>query len=107
MDWINIALYITYGLIIIGIILAVIAPLVTSFSNPAGLVKSGIGVLALIVLFFIAYTLANDEVTGLIRARGVDAQTVKTVGGALILMYILFGIAIISILITEVLKLVR
>ena len=107
MDLINISLYVTYGLIIIGVILAIVAPLINSFSNPAGLVKSGIGVLALVVLFFIGYTIANDEVTGLISARGYDAQTVKTVGGALILMYILFAIAIISILITEVLKLVR
>ncbi|MGB3180102.1 MAG: hypothetical protein WBB45_01845 [Cyclobacteriaceae bacterium] len=107
MDLINIALYTTYGLIIVGALLAIIAPFVSSFSNPAGLVKSGVGILALVVLFFIAYALAGDEVTGLIRARGFDAQTVKAVGGALILMYILFGIAIISILITEVLKLVR
>ncbi|MFA0963041.1 hypothetical protein AB9P05_14650 [Roseivirga sp. BDSF3-8] len=107
MDWINIALYTTYGLIIVGVILAILAPLVSSFSNPAGLVKSGVGILALVVLFFVSYALAGDEVTGLIRARGFDAETVKTVGGALILMYILFGIAVVSIVITELLKLVR
>lgn len=104
MEFVDIGLYVAYGLLIIAALAAIILPLVNSFSNPKSLVKAGIGIAVLVVLFLIGYVLASDEVTSKYTTLGVGEGISKFVGGALITMYILFIVAIVSIIITEVNK---
>jgi FtsH-binding integral membrane protein len=106
-QFIDPALYITYVLIIFGAAAAVLLPFIQSLSNPKALAKTGIGIVALVVVFFIAYSISGAEVTPTYVERGVDANLSKTVGGMLTMMYILLFGAVIGIVVTEISKAVK
>ena len=101
---IDISLYISYALLIVAIIAAVAMPLINSLGEPKNLIKTGIGLLGLLVLFLISWALSGDEVTARYLTGGVDESLSKSIGGALTMMYILMAIAIIGIVYTEVNK---
>src|SRR5690606_9397599 len=107
MDLIDIGIYVSYGLIAVAILAAVILPLINSFSDPKKLVKIGVGLGSLLVVFFIGYALSSDEVTNTYMRHDVNASSSKLIGGALVTMYIFFVIAFASIIVTEVGKLFK
>lgn len=90
MDSIDISLYIGYTLFLLAAGAAIIMPLINAAGNPKILVKSGIGVGVLILVFVIGYALSGNEVIPMYAERGVTSGLSKTVGGALIAFYILF-----------------
>ena len=99
----NYGLYAAYGLIAIAAIAALILPLVQSFDNPRALLGGLVGVVVIAVIFFIGYSVSGDEVTtSYIRNNVTSATTSKMIGGAVITMYILVGITIVSIIISEI-----
>jgi hypothetical protein len=106
MDYIDIFLFLSEALIIIGAILAVVMPLIKSLGNPSSLVKTGIGVAALVVVFFVAYSMADNEVLPKFAADpfNLTPGLSKFVGGALLTTYALFIIAIVGIVVTELNK---
>ncbi|RPA66450.1 hypothetical protein EF405_20825 [Cyclobacteriaceae bacterium YHN15] len=106
MDSIDIFLFISEALIIIGAILAVVMPLIKSLGNPSSLVKTGMAVAALAVVFFIAYSMADSEVLPKFAAEpfNLTPGLSKFVGGALLTTYALFIIAIVGIVFTEINK---
>ena len=98
MDFIDIGLFASYALIGLCTIIAIGMPLIQSLGDPKSLIKSGIGVAVLVVVFFIAYLMADD------MATGTTATTSKMVGAGLITTYVFFFAAILGILYTEVSK---
>ena len=99
-------LYAAYILIGIAILAAIVLPLIQSFSNPRALLGALVGVVAIAILFFIGYSIAGNEVTPLYIRNNVTSEvTSKMIGGALITMYILIILTIISIIVSEVTKL--
>jgi hypothetical protein len=98
MDFIDIGLYAGYALVGLCALAAILIPLVQSFDDPKKLVKSGIGVAALVVVFLISYAMADDS------AEGATATASKMVGAGLFTTYVFFFGAIIGILYTEVSK---
>ena len=99
----NYGLYAAYILIAIAVIAALVMPLVQSFSNPRALLGALVGVVAIAIIFFIGYSVAGDEVTtSYIRNNVSSATTSKMIGGAIITMYILVIVTIISIVISEI-----
>lgn len=109
MDSIDIFIFIAEGLIIIGAILAIVMPLIKSLGNPSSLVKTGIGVVALLAVFFIAYTMADSEVLPKFAAEpfNLTPGLSKFVGGSLLTTYALFIIAIVGIVFTEINKAIK
>ena len=107
MEFVDIAFYVTYALLVIGVLAAVVMPLISAFGQPKTLVKTGIGVGALILLYFISYAISGDEVTAKYLNFDVDATASKFIGGALIMMYLIAGILIVSIIYTEVSRLLK
>jgi len=105
--FVNIALYIGYGLLGLAAVGAILLPLINSFSNPKVLLKSVLGVVALVVIYFIAYAVAGSEVNAKYLTFGVGEEASKFIGGAIISMYIFLGIALVGILLSEVLKIVK
>ncbi len=101
---IDVALYISYILIALAILGSFVLPLIKSADDPASLVKGGIGVVALIVLFGIGYALSSDEVTATYTEFGVDAGLSKIIGASMITMYLIGLIAVIAIVFTEFAK---
>ncbi len=107
MDSFDIFLYLGYTLVIVATIAAIFLPLVSAFGNPQSLLKSGIGVLFIIALYFISYAFSGSEVTIEYSKFDVGPELSKIVGGTLIMAYLLLGFAIVGILYTEFNKIFR
>lgn len=103
----DIILYIGYFLVAVAIIAAIVLPLIKSLSNPRSLIAVGGGILALAVIFLIGYALADSEVMPYYARYSLDGGGGKLIGGAIITMYILLGLALLSIAVTEVSKIFR
>jgi len=104
---VNIGLIISYIMIIVGGLSAIILPLMNSLKNPKTLVFTLGGLGALLILFLIGYGLAGDEVNANYLRYGVDSGISKVVGGALIAMYLTGIAALIGIVVTEFSKMIK
>jgi NADH:ubiquinone oxidoreductase subunit 6 (subunit J) len=109
MDIYDIILYVGYALVVIGAIISIFMPLVKSLDDPKSLLKTGAGILSLVVLFLIAYSISGNEVLPKFEESpfNLTPASSQLVGGMLICTYILAIIAIVSILITEVNKAIK
>lgn len=107
MDSFDIFLYLGYTLVIIAALGAIVLPLINALGNPSGLLKSGLGIVAIVVIYFIAYAISGAEVTAEYAERGVGPELSKAVGGTLIMAYILLGISILGIVFTEFSKIFK
>src|SRR5690606_25711804 len=109
MDIYDIALYVGYFLVIIGVIAAVLLPLVNSLGNPRSLMKSGIALVALLVVFGVAYAISDNEVTARFAAEpfNLTPGASQFSGGLLIATYFLLVIAFVSIFVNEISKAIR
>ncbi|WP_143962209.1 hypothetical protein [Litoribacter populi] len=109
MDTTDIFLYVGYLLIAVGVVAALVMPLIKSLDNPKSLIKTGIGIVALLVLFFIAYSIADSEVIPRYAAAPFNLTPAlsQLVGGILITVYFLFGFAILGIIVTEINKIIK
>lgn len=106
-SFIDIALWVAMIMVLIAALAAIILPLINSISHPKSLIKSGIGVVGIAILFLICWSIADNEVTNRYIDFGVNATSSKLVGGTLILMYVLFVSALIGIVFSEINKAFR
>lgn len=104
MDIFDILIYLSYALIVIAALGAVILPLIKSLDDPKGLLKAGIGVGILLGVFVIGYIISDNEVNNVYTKFDVDASASKLIGGVLITTYVFFIAAFASIIFTEVAK---
>lgn len=104
---IDIGLYIGYGLLIFTLGAALILPALNALKSPKELVKSAMGLGGVIVLFIISYALAGSEVTAKYVAQGIGEGSSKMIGAGLTMFYIVFIIAIIGIVYSEINKAIK
>ena len=104
LDLVDIILYFGYGMVIIGAVLAIGFPLWIASKNPKSLAGTGMGLGSIFVLFLIAWLLSGSEVYSSYTEFGVDASLSKFIGGMLILVYMLVGLAVTGIIYSEVSK---
>jgi hypothetical protein len=97
-------IYLAYILFGIALLAAIVLPLIKAFDEPKQLVKAGIAVGGLLVVFLISWAIAGNEVTAMYTTKGVDVGLSKMVGGVLTMMYLLMGIAFAAIVYTEISK---
>jgi len=109
MDTIDIILYVSYILIAIGVVVAILMPLINSMDNPRSLLKTAVGIVAVVILFVIAYAIADNEVLPRYAAAPFNLTPLlsQLVGGILITVYFLFGLAILGIIVTEITKIAK
>lgn len=109
MDSIDIFIYVAEILIVVGAILAVAMPLIKSLGDPGSLVKSGIAVVILAVVFFIAYSISDGDVLPRFAADpfNLTPEMSKFVGGSLLTTYALFLVAVVGIVLTEINKAIK
>ncbi|MFO7938834.1 MAG: hypothetical protein R6U66_03690 [Bacteroidales bacterium] len=96
-----------YALAGIAVALSLIFPIFQMISNPQKAKKGLLGVVLLGVVVLIAYMLAGDTPLGITNPDLVHhdvPSTLKQVGTGIQSMYLLIGLAIASILFTEVAK---
>lgn len=91
-------------LLAIAALAAILLPLINSISNPRTLLKSGIGIAVLVVIFLIGWSMAPAEPN---LQYNVTEASSKAIGGALTTMYILFGLAVLGIILSEINKIVQ
>ena len=106
-NWVDIMLYIGYFLVAVAAIAAIVLPLIKSVNDPRSLLAMGAGLVGLIVIFLIGYALADNEVLPSFARQGIDGTWSQVIGGTLITMYLLIGLALLSIIVTEVSKIFR
>ncbi len=97
----DIALMWAYFLILITLIAAIVFPLVAVISNPKALIRLLIVLAGFAVLVVVSYLLSSDtamEIIGYDGTGNTDPGTLKMVDTVLFLTYMLFGLAVGSIL---------
>ena len=76
----------------IATIIAIILPIVNLFSNPKSLIRAGIGVVALLLVFFLVYSISDSTVTTKWAMLEQTPSDIKLIGAGLWMLYIfLFG----------------
>ncbi|MCG8389665.1 MAG: hypothetical protein MJA30_29200 [Cytophagales bacterium] len=103
-NFVDIGLWVAYILILVAIVSAVVLPIINSLGDPKSLVKPLIAIAVIGVLYVVSWALAGDALNAKAVALGVSAGVSKAVGGALITMYILFIVAIVGIVFSEINK---
>lgn len=98
---INIGFVILYILLVVSIIGVIVFPLIQMAGNFKAAKTALIGILGLVVLFFVAYSLSPSETGVFYQRMGVSPGLSKAIGAGLITTYITFGGAIISIVYTQ------
>jgi hypothetical protein len=99
-----------YALAGIAVVMSLIFPIFQMVTNPAKAKKSITGILLLGVVIFVAYLIAGDTPLGITNPDLVHhdvPSTLKQVGTGIQSMYLLLGLAIASILYTEVAKIFK
>ena len=104
LDLVDVILYFGYGMVMVGAVLAIGFPVWIASKNPKSLVGTGMGLGSILVLFLIAWLLSGSEVYSSYSEFGVDASLSKFIGGMLILVYMLVGLALTGIIYSEVSK---
>lgn len=112
LSWINANLVWVYILGITGAGLAVISGLLHTLGNKDAAKEGIISLVFLAAVVVVAYVLASPEIPRFIGvdkfiADGLTGQTMKLVDTGLIATYILFAIAVLSIILGPVFRLVR
>ncbi len=101
LDWGKIMLF-------LGVAVIILAPAYTLFINPKNLIKMLFSILLLAVILAVSYGFATNQLSALqLETYKVTAETSKLVGMGLIATYITFGLSIITILYSGVMKLFK
>jgi hypothetical protein len=101
----DIGLYIGYFMMFVATLSAVAFPVIHAVKNPKEIAKSGIALVSLLIVFFIAYSLAGGEVTPKYVSLGVSTEfSSKLIGAGLTMFFIVFVIAVIGMIYSEISK---
>jgi uncharacterized membrane protein len=104
----NYGLYLAYLLAIVGVVLAIVLPLIKSLDEPKNLVSSAIGIVILILIYGIGYIISDSELTARYIEAGVETEGLsKLIGGMLTMVYLILGIALAGIIYTELNKIIK
>jgi len=100
-------LYGAYLLVIVAALGAIVLPLINALGEPKKLLKSVLGVVVIGLVYLIGWGVAGDEVNAKYIAFDITSTSSKVIGGVLITTYILMGIAMVSIVYSEIAKIIR
>ena len=100
----DIGLYVFYVLLFIAVAAAVIFPLINSIKEPAALLRTGVAVVAILVLFGISYALSGSALSKNALAFGLSEGNVKLISAGLIMFYIVLILAILALIYSEISK---
>jgi hypothetical protein len=104
---IDFILYVGYALLVVAALSSLILPLINAIGNPKTLIKTGAGIVILLIIYGISYALSGNEVTEVYAKFGVGAGASKTIGGVLTMMYLLLFVVVVGIFYTEITKLFK
>jgi NADH:ubiquinone oxidoreductase subunit 6 (subunit J) len=99
--WVDIALYLSYAMVILAAAGAIILPTINAAGDPKSLLRSGLGVVVILAVFLVGYLLSGNEVRPIYEQFNVDSGDSKMIGGGLIASYLLIFAALAGIVYTE------
>jgi hypothetical protein len=99
----DIGLYIFYALLAIAVIAAVVFPIINAIKTPAALLRSLMGVGALLILFGVAYALSDNNLSQRSAAM-VGPNTGRLISAGLILFYITLILSAVAVIYSEISK---
>ncbi len=96
----------SFGYFIIAALLAVGFAIYQTATNFRESLQSIIGIVAMVAIFVVSYSLSQPDHTGIVGAAavkmGVSDSTQKLLGGGLTTMYVMFGLAVLALVASEV-----
>ena len=102
----NVGLYAALALVILGALIAMFFGVYYMVTHPKDAIKGLIGLAAIVIVFIIAYTMADPEATGrlseLLQKNNIGPNTSKYITGALTTTLILACIAALAFVVAEV-----
>jgi hypothetical protein len=103
MDTYDIMLYVSYALVGIGAVVSILMPLFKSLDDPKSLLKTGLGVVVILALFFVCYSISGNEVLPKFESDPFNLTPAMSqmVGGLMITTYVLTIVALVGIVVTE------
>lgn len=105
MDIIDIGLYFMYALMVIAVVGAlVVFPVMSAIESPKSFIKSLYFILALVVLFGIAYAVSDSSVTPEQEVGGITPTIARMVSAGLITFYTVLVVAVIGLIYSEINK---
>jgi hypothetical protein len=99
----DLGLYVFYGLLAIAILAAIVFPVINAIKTPAALLKSLIGVGALLLLFGVAYAISDNNLSQKSAAM-VGPNTGKLISAGLIVFYITLILSALAVVYSEITK---
>lgn len=108
-SWTGIIITATIGILVVGILGAIVSWIFEAFTNPEGLLKSAIIVVACAAIVGICWYLADDTILNLPGYEGTDNEPfmLKVADTGIFLAYISAGAAVLCILYSEIRQLFR
>ena len=97
-------LYLGYFILGIAVLATIVLPLINTIKNPGNLVKSGIAIWVLVIVFIASYTLSDSELSAIGKGLGETEGSVKLIGAGLIMFYIALFVAIAGLIYSEISK---
>ncbi len=95
-------------MLFLGVAVLFLAPVYTIIINPKNLIKMLLSVVLLVVILGVSYGFATNQLTALqLETYHITAETSKLVGMGLIAVYITFGLSIIVILYSGIVKIFK
>lgn len=105
---VNVGIWLAYVMIVVGVIMAIVFPLIQAASDPKQLMKAGIGVLGILIIFGLGYVLSVGDLTSKYLQSGVESEGLsRSIGGMLKMVYLLMAVAVGAIVYTEFHKVVK
>jgi len=95
-------LYLAYVIFFIALIAVIILPLFKSLQSPKDLIRSGAGLLGLVVIFLIAYSVSGDEVSLSAASLGITPAKSKLIGAGLITLYTISLVAVAGLIFSSI-----
>lgn len=100
----DLGLYLLYALLIIALAAAIIFPIFHIAKEPKALVRTGIGLGIVAVLFGISYAMADSTVSLKAAALGTTESSSKLIGAGLNMFFIALGLAAVALIYSEISK---
>ena len=101
-------LNIAYILLGIAVLVMIMSPIYGIVTNPQNIVKLLVSVGLIVVVFVLGYVLAGDSVTEVQSIKhGLTQESSKMVGTGLYVTYIAFGLTVLSLLYSSVIKIFK
>ena len=97
-------LYVGYIIFGIAVVATIVFPLINTIKNPGNVVKSGIGIGVLVVVFVVSYAMSDNQLSAIGKGLGETEGSVKWIGAGLIMFYIALFAAIIGLVYSEISK---